>query len=511
MTLVPKLLFADSKGRVMEHPYLLATLRSGEELVPPQDKPIPLPSAGRLVHLPGRLPVGLDPETGELELVREMKVNGKTFVPSAVGALLPPGYTRTFLPGEVKAEGPVLPQWAYTAAAWGEDGPVAWAMHTDRRSHWDPEKYSTPELKKMVDAHLARFPGNRVLKQLTTCALLYRCFTSQNIFYVRDEGAIPASVMCNARCVGCISDQPKDGPPASHERMDDGPSGEEMGVIGLYHLENATGRTMVSFGQGCEGEPLTRWKFIAEAIRYMRAHTSRGSININTNASLTHGLEALFDAGLDAVRVSLNSADEGPLRGLLQAGEVRLGGRGGLHRAGAQARRVPRAQPAPLPGRHRSRGRGGGPGAAGAAVPGGSGADALAVHRSAPVPGGGARPGRGRRARGHPRAAAPTQGGPARAHHRQLRAGPRGAGERRRASQVEEPSFHPAHQMPMLVRARCPLSSHGGLGLHPSSQWRVAGGGLAEALTDVTEPFRRPTGVSEAPSSSEKAGPGPVF
>ncbi|HZI07478.1 MAG TPA: radical SAM protein, partial [Archangium sp.] len=74
--------------------------------------------------------------------------------------------------------------------------------------------------------------------------------------------------------------------------------------------ENAPGRTMVSFGQGCEGEPLTRWKYIAEAIRYMRARTDKGSININTNASLTRGLEALFDAGLDAVRVSLNSASK---------------------------------------------------------------------------------------------------------------------------------------------------------------------------------------------------------
>jgi wyosine [tRNA(Phe)-imidazoG37] synthetase (radical SAM superfamily) len=163
-------------------------------------------------------------------------------------------------------------------------------------------------MKALVDAHMARFPDNRVLKQLKTCSLLYRCFTSQNIFYVRDEGAIPASVMCNARCVGCISDQPEDGPPASHERMDDGPSGLEMGEIGLYHLQNAPGRTMISFGQGCEGEPLTRWKFIAEAIRYMRAHTDRGSIHINTNASLTRGLEALYDAGLDSIRVSLNSA-----------------------------------------------------------------------------------------------------------------------------------------------------------------------------------------------------------
>jgi pyruvate-formate lyase-activating enzyme len=308
MTSGPKLLFADPKGRVMEHPYLIATLRSGEDLVPPQDRPIPLPAAGRLVHLPGRLPVGLNPDTGELELVREMKMGGKSFVPNAVGALLPPGYTRTFLPGEVKGDGPILPQWAYTAAAWGKDGPVAWAIHTDTRSHWDPERYSTPEMRALVDEHLARFPGSRVLKQLKTCALLYRCFTSQNTFYVRDEAAIPASVMCNARCVGCISDQPEDGPPASHERMEDGPSGEEMGAIGLYHLEHAPGRTMVSFGQGCEGEPLTRYKAIAEAIRYMRARTDKGSININTNASLTHGLAALFDAGLDAVRVSLNSA-----------------------------------------------------------------------------------------------------------------------------------------------------------------------------------------------------------
>lgn len=82
MTSAPKLLFADSKGKVMEHPYLLATLRSGEELLPPQDKPIPLPAAGRLVHLPGRLPVGIHPETGELELVREMKVGGRQLCPT---------------------------------------------------------------------------------------------------------------------------------------------------------------------------------------------------------------------------------------------------------------------------------------------------------------------------------------------------------------------------------------------------------------------------------------------
>jgi pyruvate-formate lyase-activating enzyme len=64
----------------------------------------------------------------------------------------------------------------------------------------------------------------------------------------------------------------------------------------------------VSFGQGCEGEPLTRWRFIEKAIRLTRARTAKGSLNINTNGSLPLGLRALFDAGLDAVRVSLNSA-----------------------------------------------------------------------------------------------------------------------------------------------------------------------------------------------------------
>ncbi|MCA2978695.1 MAG: radical SAM protein [Myxococcaceae bacterium] len=304
-----KLLLADPKGRVIEHPWLLASLRSDEAVLPPRERPIPLPDGGKLAHLPGRLPVGFDPTTKQPVLVERFELDGKRFVPHAVGATLPPGFTRTYLPGEVAREGgPVLPQWAYTAAAWGDAGPVVWALHTDRRKHWTPARFSTPEVKRLVAEHLARLPGNRVVSQLKTCALVYRCFTSQNIFYSRDEGALPASVMCNAACVGCISDQPEGGPPASHERMADGPSANELADVASWHLEHAPGRTMVSFGQGCEGEPLTRWRFIAEAIGLIRARTSKGSININTNGSLTKGLDALFDAGLDAVRVSLNSA-----------------------------------------------------------------------------------------------------------------------------------------------------------------------------------------------------------
>lgn len=305
----PRLLFADPEGNLYDHPVLLAAARHGDAVGEPDELPIPIPAFGRCASLPGRLPIGIDPDTGEPVVLDEVTVGDRTFQPVAVGALLQPGYTRTLLPADEPLEdAPVLPQWAYTAAGWGEDGPVVWALHTDQRPHWNPATFSTPDLAGIVQARLIADSSNRILRQLKTCAVDYRCFTSQNTFYCRDEAAIPASVMCNARCVGCISDQPEDGPPASHERMDDAPLAEEMARVGIHHLKNATGRTMVSFGQGCEGEPLTRWKVIEKAIRRMRAETGRGSININTNGSLTEGLDALFRAGLDAVRVSLNSA-----------------------------------------------------------------------------------------------------------------------------------------------------------------------------------------------------------
>ena len=306
-----KLLFADPSGQVFEHPELLALVRDGAGAALPSDLPEPLPRFAQLATLPGRRPLGLDPRTGAVVELGEMKLGRKTFKPTAVAAVLPPGWTRTALPAYRRAAiAPLLPQWAYTAAAWDDrlQGHVAWALHTDARTHWDPATHSTPELAKLVEARLAAEPHNHLLVQIARCALEWRCFTAQNTFYRRDEGAIPASVGCNARCIGCISEQPEDGPPSSHERMSDAPEAALMAALGIPHLKNAPGRTMMSFGQGCEGEPLTRALVIAEAIRQMRAATPRGSININTNGSLPENLALLVDAGLDACRISLNSA-----------------------------------------------------------------------------------------------------------------------------------------------------------------------------------------------------------
>ncbi len=309
---MPRLLFADDRGVVYDHPTLRAAVRTGDDVVAPRERPVALPDGATLTMLPGRRPVGIAAD-GSLAVLSEVKVGRRRIVPHAVGATLPPGFTRTFLPAAARPPlatvdaSPILPQWAYTAAALGPDGPVAWALRTDRRSHWSPARHSTPDLPRLVRRALAG-TANPIYRQLSRCALEWRCFTAQNTFYARDEGAIPSSAACNAACIGCLSEQDEGMPPSSHERIARPPSAEEMAEVALRHLERATGKVMVSFGQGCEGEPLLRWKEIEKAIRLVRARTSRGSIHANTNGSLPDALGRLVDAGLDSCRISTNSA-----------------------------------------------------------------------------------------------------------------------------------------------------------------------------------------------------------
>jgi wyosine [tRNA(Phe)-imidazoG37] synthetase (radical SAM superfamily) len=124
----------------------------------------------------------------------------------------------------------------------------------------------------------------------------------------RWECPIPSSPACNANCIGCISFQPQEEAiPSTQDRLSFKPSAEEIVEFTVPHLQEAP-YPIVSFGQGCEGEPLLMWETIRESILEMRKHTARGSININTNGSKPAAVRALCEAGLDSIRVSLNSA-----------------------------------------------------------------------------------------------------------------------------------------------------------------------------------------------------------
>ena len=79
--------------------------------------------------------------------------------------------------------------------------------------------------------------------------------------------------------------------------------------VGKRHLEGGAD-SIISFGQGCEGEPTTAPDTIREAVLAMRRCTDKGTINMNTNAGNTRAVELLCGAGLDSIRVSLISARE---------------------------------------------------------------------------------------------------------------------------------------------------------------------------------------------------------
>jgi len=90
------------------------------------------------------------------------------------------------------------------------------------------------------------------------------------------------------------------------ERIRFVPTVDEVLEVALPHLEEAED-AIVSFGQGCEGEPLMQWRLLERSIRELRERTDRGTINLNTNGSFPGRVEKLCDAGLNSLRVTLNS------------------------------------------------------------------------------------------------------------------------------------------------------------------------------------------------------------
>jgi pyruvate-formate lyase-activating enzyme len=295
------LVYADHNGNVFDDPDYVALARSGDMIVEiNEDELIPLPEGATLVSLPHTTPICVDRLTGKM-----MPLEGSY---TAVGALMPQGYTRLLLPGYVKSDkSQVLPLFGYTAVVWKDDGFYVAAHPTDDPERWNPNHCDRDLLKRKVSELTAKYPNNRLYNHLTKCALEYECLTASNTFLQRWEGAVPVSYSCNAGCFGCISEQPDDsGFPAPQTRMNFRPTVDEIVDIMLEQLQGPD--SIISFGQGCEGEPSTQAPLIIEAIRRARAKTNLGHININTNAGLTDHIRGIVDAGLDLMRVSTISA-----------------------------------------------------------------------------------------------------------------------------------------------------------------------------------------------------------
>ena len=301
------MVFCDRDGQVYDDPDLLMAAASGPAWrAVALDETIPLPEGSTIVAMPFRGAAGWDAEAETCEVVPHVPGVGPV---CAAAAVIPPAYLRTLLPAQERPpRAEPLPLLGYTAIGWADDGFRVAALRLDERTEWDPEHFGTPELPARIEAKLERLPGNRIVAQLARCATGYNCCTAQNYFYERWEAGLPVSSACNADCLGCISLQPSECCPSPQARIDFEPTVDEAAALALDHLASAGPDAIVSFGQGCEGEPLLRADLIAAVARRVRAATAAGTLHINTNGSRPDVVADLADAGIASLRVSLVSA-----------------------------------------------------------------------------------------------------------------------------------------------------------------------------------------------------------
>ncbi len=290
----PYMLYSTPTGDIYEETRWQA-LAFGDRPLQEEDL-IPLPDGATLSMMPERLAVGRK-RSGERKVLAQADA-------WAVAALLPIGYTRTLLPAYEKLPGAEpLPFFGYSAVAGMNGRLYVAAVKTDEPRKWHPRAFNRQKLERLVAEKQAALPENRIIGQHAHCALDYSCPTASNLFFGRWEAAIAVSPGCNARCIGCISKQEEEDLISPQDRLTFIPSVDEIVEVALPHLERAED-AIVSFGQGCEGDPLLQWRRIEQSIKQVREKTDKGVININTNASNPRWLQRLYDAGLDTIRVS---------------------------------------------------------------------------------------------------------------------------------------------------------------------------------------------------------------
>lgn len=304
MLVNPFLLYSDGEGNIYEDETLYAVGRAGWDAFPVEaDQWIELPQGGNLYELPGRRGIGIDVKTGEMRLCEKGW---------AVAAFIPPAYTGLFIAAyETMPDAPTLPLFCYTAVGWMNDKNYVPAIRIEKDIRQEAAGFDDNKVKEGTAHLLQAYPENRLVKHLMeNCCMTYHCPAARNFSLGRWECPIPTSPACNANCIGCISFQPEEETIVStQDRLTFKPMAEEIVEFTVPHLMNAP-FPIVSFGQGCEGEPLLMWETIKESIIEIRKHTNRGSININTNGSKPAAVDALCKAGLNSMRVSTNSAQK---------------------------------------------------------------------------------------------------------------------------------------------------------------------------------------------------------
>jgi pyruvate-formate lyase-activating enzyme len=286
---------SDRSGRVVVAADYSAAMSDGA--IGPLLAALPLPTGTEVVHLPGRLGIGLD-RTG-----RPREFGQGRF---GVAAILPIGYLRLSLPAYIDDLGsPALRPRAYAAVGADPSGQLvvsAVALDPDAGA---VDGRSTPDLAARITATQRDQPSSRVLRQLARCAKDYRCRAAANAFLGRHDCALPIAAPRNERPLDVlVLHDDADASPTEPAAFR--PSPQELADAASRHLEG--GGTVVAFGRACEGEPLLAVRVVEQALVAIRERTRLGTIHLETNGSAPVALRRLCDAGLDSVAVRVASA-----------------------------------------------------------------------------------------------------------------------------------------------------------------------------------------------------------
>lgn len=303
-------LVANRHGEIYELDGYAAVGMAGRQLTPlTVDMSIPTPHGAEAMFLPDRRPVVYHLRDRRLEtLDRDPYRPGEPVFPVAL--FNSPGYVNTHLAAYAeRSRAPRLPLFSYGAAGWHADGFRSTLIRVDAEPRQDLRLMKPGDVQRGIQRLRRELPDNRLRAHLEKCALTYGCPAGKNFFLGRYEAPLPTAERCNARCLGCLSLQAEGGIRSSQERIDFTPTPEEIAQVALSHIGRVPDG-VVSFGQGCEGDPLLAARVIEPAVRRIREHTNRGTVNLNCNGSLPDTVKALFKAGMDSMRVSLNSVRE---------------------------------------------------------------------------------------------------------------------------------------------------------------------------------------------------------
>jgi len=298
---------SNTAGEIFDLEGYAAVGMAGSSLVPLTiDDTMNMPFGGELMLMPDRKPLLYNIKHHRIESLLENPYSpGESIFP--VAAFNSPGYVISFVSAfkENKNAG-FLPLFSYGAVGWHNDKFRTAVIRVDRERRQDLRLMKPEDVVAGIRIIQEEMPDNRLVKHLEKCAMEYGCPAAKNFFLGRYEAPLPTSRHCNAHCLGCLSLQKNSDIPHSQDRIDFKPSSNEIAGVALCHIKRVK-QSVVSFGQGCEGDPLLAADVIEPAIKEIRSKTRQGTINMNTNGSKPEILKKLIAAGLDSIRISLNS------------------------------------------------------------------------------------------------------------------------------------------------------------------------------------------------------------